>query len=111
MPLHDFRCVFMPYALKPVKNPKNGKTVYEVRNREYLPIGFGNRGYHDHYEKHMTVELTKSTLQKLSVYPIDDEDIKDIRLYYDGSIPNRSKKNMDDYLKKVAILMKAKIVR
>jgi hypothetical protein len=101
MPLHDFRCVFMPYCLQRTKKGD----PWEIVNREYLPPG--EVGDHKHGKGPVRIRLTESQLAKIST---GERREHQVWLYDDASVPTSSKRAMTEYLARVAVLMKAKIV-
>ncbi len=99
MPLYNFTEIALPYFFEKQKNDR-----YVFFNREYEPIGFN-----------------KSNIQKPKNYPIskhydinaalarqisfdNSDNLNRIFLYGSSCIPTKTKKNMDAYLKRLAIL-------
>lgn len=105
MPSGDFRAIFLPYCLQ-----KQADGSYVVLNRNYKPLGFMTGEWVDYASYPIKVKMRglKSQLAaKLSVTGKPDMD--QIFLYNDSTVPTRSKKNMDMYLEKIAILAKLKL--
>lgn len=106
MALNDFTSVFLPYCIE--KQP-DGR--YLVLNREYKPVGFKTRE-HIEYEKYpIYVELKglgSATAAKLSCN--GDSSTDKIYLYNDGCVPTKSAEHMENYLKRLEILAKLKVV-
>ena len=105
MSLGDFRAVFMPYCLQ---KQEDGR--YAVLNREYKPVGFFTGDYIKYDEHPVLVKikgLTPAKAAKLSYQ--GDNDTNFIYLYNDGCKPTRSKRDMDSYLEKLALLAKMSV--
>jgi hypothetical protein len=107
MPNTDFRCVHLPYCLLKLKN---GRHV--VLNRNYNPLGFRTKQNPDFEAYPIAVKFKRlgpATVKKLSYN--GSPDTKMIYLYDDGSVPTRSKKNMQEYLERLKILAKLEFAR
>ncbi|MEH2162631.1 MAG: hypothetical protein V7K38_16690 [Nostoc sp.] len=106
MALNDFISVFFPYCVE--KQP-DGR--YVVLNREYKPVGFKTTE-HIEYEKYpICVEfkgLGSATAGKLSWN--GDSSTDKIYLYNDGCVPTKSPEHMKNYLKRLEIFAKLKVV-
>ena len=105
MSLEDFVAVFLPYCLQ--KQPDG---TYPVLNREYKPVGFKTRDWIKYEEYPVCVKikgLTEAKVVKLSYN--GSKDMNRIYLYEDASNPIRTKKNMDAYLAKLAMLAKLSV--
>ncbi|PSB16982.1 hypothetical protein C7B65_19995 [Phormidesmis priestleyi ULC007] len=106
MALNDFREVFLPYCLK-----KQDDGRYVVLNREYKPIGFKNRENVKYEDYPICVELKgigSATAAKLSYK--GDSSMDNIYLYNDSCVPTESAEHMKNYLKRLEILAKLKVV-
>ena len=105
MPSGDFRAIFLPYCLK-----KQADGSYVVLNRNYKPLGFKTTEHVEYSAYPINVKIRGIKPQqatKLSISGSNDTD--NIFLYNDATVPIRSKKNMDTYLEKIAMLAKLKI--
>ncbi|MCU7904466.1 MAG: hypothetical protein KZQ76_01190 [Candidatus Thiodiazotropha sp. (ex Epidulcina cf. delphinae)] len=101
----DFRYLFFPYCLL---EQQDGS--YAVVNRRYKPLGFTTQdwvNYEDHPILITTEGLGPKTIKKLSYKGSTDSSA--IYLYGSGHVPTSSKKNMDAYQKRLALLAKLKI--
>lgn len=104
MGLNDFRAIFLPYCIKKEK----GK--YVVLNREYKPIGFRTNLFVDYSDYPIGLNskiFTKRILDQISIEK--EYDKNQVFLYNDKCIPISSRKNMENYLKKLEILARLKI--
>ena len=105
MPLKDVRSVHLPYVIKKLEGGR-----YVILNREYKPLGFKTYDHVDYEAYPIALKLkglTKAVAAKLSDDGSDNLDV--IALYNDGSLPDKSAKNMEAYLKKLSILAKLKV--
>jgi hypothetical protein len=105
MALGDFRAIFLPYCLQ--KQPDG---TYAVLNREYKPVGFKTRDVIKYSDYPVCVKikgLTPAKAVKLSNN--GSKDLDTIFLYNDVTNPIGSKKNMDAYLAKIALLAKLSV--
>jgi hypothetical protein len=100
-----FRQIYMPYCLK--RQP-DGR--YAVLNRHYKPVGFNTQDfvtYADYPVLSVVLGLTPKKAAALSIHGSDD--VTEIFLYNDASVPTRSPDNMRRYLEKLAVLAKLKV--
>jgi hypothetical protein len=104
MPAGDIRAVHLPYC---VDRQPDGR--YVILNRNYKPLGFVVNEYvkYDEYPITHHIRITPKKAAKISYK--GSEELGRIYLYNDGCIPIRSKKNMDAYLERLAVLMSLKI--
>jgi len=89
----DFRKIYLPYCL--LKHASGG---YIVLNRNYKPIGFSTNEYliyEDYPIEVKFLRLSKATAVKLSWNKSDN--LNQIFLYHDGTIPTVSTENMKNY--------------
>lgn len=101
----DFRAIYFPYCLQ---KQKDGSWV--ILNREYKPVGFNTSEFITYEEFPVAVKLEGLTPKKANKLAYSGEMEGDrIYLYNDGCVPTRSKKNMDAYLEKLAILAKLRL--
>jgi len=105
MPLNDFRSAYLPYCLD-----KQEDGSYAVLNREYKPLGFITKEFVTYSDYPVTVNLKGLTVNKAEqLSATGSNDTNRIYLYNDSTIPTDSKKNMDQYLSRLATLSKLKI--
>lgn len=105
MALEDFRAVFLPYCIE--KQPGG---TYVVLNREYKPLGFKTRDFIKYADYPVCVKIKGLTAAKAAKLSVDEsKDLDRIFLYDDATNPIRSKKNMDAYLAKLAVLAKLSV--
>src|SRR5262245_56006127 len=106
MVLTDFRAVHLPYCLERLDDGR-----YVVLNREYKPLGFNTSDFIKYKNYPMIAVRFGRLTQKLAArVSIDgDSSLERIFLYDDGSNPIRSKKNMQEYLKRLELLAKLPI--
>jgi hypothetical protein len=97
----DVRRVFMPYCLQRLEDGR-----YVVLNRYYKPLGLDNRHF-DYDDYAVKLRITAKGAAKLSFK--GSEDVNNIYLYNDGSIPTRGAAAMKAYLGRIATLMKLKV--
>lgn len=94
--------IFMPYCIK-----KMEEDSWVFLNRNYKPVGLRTDEFVDYRRHAINVRLTFSTLQKLSFRDLNkDENIHTVVLFNDGCTPYTSKKSMESYLKKLAVIAK-----
>lgn len=102
------RAIHFPYCLQ---QRKDG--AWLILNRNYKPIGLTSSDWVD-YDAHPAeaciANITSAQAKKIS-YCGSPECADTIYLYNDGCVPTDSKKNMDAYLARVAVVMKLKTVR
>lgn len=106
MALNDFREVFLPYCLD--KQP-DGR--YVVLNREYKPIGFKTKEHIEYENYPVCIELKgidSAIAAKISYK--GDSNTDRIYLYDDACIPTESDEHMKNYLERIKILAKLKVV-
>lgn len=102
MALEDFRAVFLPYCIE-----KQPDRTYAVLNREYKPLGFKTRDHIKYADYPVCVKIKGLTTARAAKLSVDGSKSLDrIFLYDDATNPTRSKKNMDVYLAKLAVLAK-----
>jgi len=103
--LHDFRAIYFPYVLK---RQTDGR--HAVLNRNQKPVGFATDEYIRFEDFPVTVRfknLTPAKAARISCYGFADPD--DIQLYDDGCHPFSSTRDMNDYLRRYAMLLELKI--
>jgi hypothetical protein len=93
--------VFLPCCLK-----KQEDGCYVLLNREYKPVG-SLTSESINYAGLGKLKITKALAQKLTDY--EHSRIEQIFLYNDSTNPVLSKRDMDDYLAKLALLAKLRI--
>lgn len=102
------RALYFPYC---IRQRKDG--AWLILNRNYKPIGATTSDWVD-YDAHPAeaciAKITPQQAQKIS-YGGPPEYGDTIYLYSDGCVPTDSKKNMDSYLARLALVMKLKTVR
>jgi hypothetical protein len=92
--------VFMPYCLE-----LQDDGTYVVLNRNYKPLGFATKNWTDYSAYPVGVSFDKMTQAKIEKLSIHGEARNGkIYLYADASAPNKSKRNMEIYLEKLALL-------
>jgi hypothetical protein len=105
MPSGDFRAIFLPYCIQ--RQPDG---TYTVLNRDYKPLGFKTDA-HIKYENYPICvkikDLTAVRAGKLSFN--GSKDLDRIYLYNGATVPIHSRKNMDAYLAKLAVLAKYRV--
>lgn len=105
MALLDFRAICLPYCLQ-----KQTNGSYIALNREYLPLGFNDRGsvsFNDLPVSTSYKGISATLAKKLSHK--GDDDLENIYLYNDGSNPVLSDSNMAAYFKRLSLLAKLKV--
>ncbi|WP_265532297.1 hypothetical protein [Pseudomonas saponiphila] len=101
----ELRHTHFPYSLQ-----KQEDGTYVVTNRNYKPIGFMTGEWVDYNESPVGVKISGLTPQVAA--KLDHKgrnNVESIFLYGDGCTPTSDKKSMDDYLARLALLMKLKI--
>jgi hypothetical protein len=105
MPSGDFLAVFLPYCIQ-----KQLDGTYAVLNRDYKPLGFKTLDRINYADYPICVKikgLTPVRARKLFVY--EGKDPVTFYLYNDATVPIHSKKNMEAYLAKLAVLAKYRV--
>jgi hypothetical protein len=103
---YEFLRVCMPYCLQ--RQPDGS---YILLNRAYKPIGFATQCFIDYAAHPIGVRLRglgPKAAKELSWK--GDSDLSNIYLYSDGCAPTLSAANMAAYQKRLARLMKLKVV-
>ena len=103
----DFQAVYFPYCIE-----KQSDGTWVVLNRQYKPVGFNTSEFINYEEYPVSAKLSGIGLgicKKLS-YSGEAEGNR-VYLYNDGCTPTNSQKDMDQYLKKLAILAKLSLKR
>ena len=102
------RGLYFPYCIQ-----KRDDGAWLILNRNYKPIGMTTNEWVD-YEAHPAdmciAKITPAQASKIN-YNGKPEYEDTIYLYTDGCVPTDSKKYMDEYLARVALVMKLKTVR
>lgn len=112
MPIVNTRAIYFPYCLQELKDKS-----WVVLNRNYKPVGSGTTEfveYEDVIQDRMRIaRITPAQAKKISYKGEIDGTVtgdRTIYLYNDGCIPTSSEKDMAAYLKRLAVLMKLKLV-
>ncbi len=94
-----FRRIYFPYCLM-----KSGSGGYFILNRHYKPLGFFTSEHinYEDYPIEVFCRITKKMAAKLSYKGAQNTEA--IFLYHDGTIPEGSKENMDNYLNRLKLL-------
>jgi len=103
--INTMRWIAFPYSLRMLKNG-----TWQILNRNYSIIGHGGKyNRTDSPEtSHKLQRLTKYQRAKLSWDGIGDKD--EIFLYQDGCLPDQSPEHFEAYCKRLAVLMRLKVV-
>ena len=105
MALNNFLKVNLPYH---VTVRESGEIV--AVNREYLPLGVGKKDEDIPEGFPTSIKYSRATEKILKAAAYDGQ-VRDgsIFLYNDGCTPTSSKKDMDAYLQRLAVLSKLKV--
>lgn len=101
------RALYFPYVLKQLADKS-----WIILDRNYKPLGSGIMDfvtYEDHVKPQFRIKkITPAQAKKLSCSG-DPHNEDSVYLYTDSCTPTTSKKYMDEYLKRLAVLMKIKL--
>lgn len=89
---------YLPYVLEPVEDNK-----YSVLNRDYMPIGFGKN---DDVDRSLAIveihDMNPIQIDRMR-HPEHSKSDDAIFFFDDGSAPWKSKSNMEEYMKRLAV--------
>lgn len=107
MPISNTRAIYFPYCLQQLEDKS-----WVVLNRNYKPLGSGTQEYVTYNEVPASFRIAKITASQAAALAYDGvaDDEGRIYLYQDACIPTSSDKEMAAYQKRLAVLMKLKLV-
>lgn len=104
--MHKLFRYTMPYCIQ-----KQADGKYVVLNRDYKPIGFNMKEgctYSEYPISYKLKGLTPEKAKKISRW--SEPGLASVYLYSDGTVPTDSKKNWDNYIKRLEVLMRLLVV-